>query len=840
MKKPTIKITSTVLMLSLMSTALNAATSFIRDEEREAAASKIQVFYWDKKLRSLADDLSTEAQEMRKKTAGNLALIAEEIQKKLDLLNSSNRLTSTTMLMGVLLSRQIEGLDTAPLLQKYQAYLERQIANGSSIQKQQASLMKVIIKNKKSNKEAELNEMRELLQETMNSPYPAFRGYAYHLLFDAAKDSGDKEEALHYLYKGMLLSKRNHARIYEELADFDNSEDYKPKKERYLKKIIKIGTPKEKAEALEKLVHLYTNQNSAFYRPRVALQCYQNLISDPQLVRFLGTDNDIHIRIARLFAFSPDETVKNVEKAIETLDDILSKEPNHWNYSYATSSLISIYVSKDPARALRLALEARENPNLPDPFKTYIERSLADLYGDGPEGIKNPQAALQILENLAAMTFGPSFTPDYHSNVFLSLTHLLVYGDATVKNAARAIQIHEEHRENKALKSRRLADLAYIYNYDPVHKNPVKLAECYLELIEFYADQPLEKLKVLVNLLNLYDTEGEIFNPEEANSIVRRILEIQSGDSVESLEALRGLIQLLAGGTIAVRSTERNIQLYEGLCEHSEFRASSLQKLSSIYTNDAVHRNRSRALEYCLELVELYADQPLEQLKALENLLNLYETEGDDDKEKTKSIIGSILGMQSRNSVEYLETLQRLVERLMHGNYKIRDIGKAIQILEELCTHTNFKILNLKKLSNIYEYYPSHRNLSKALECQLELVELCADQPVEQLIVLVNLLNLYDTEGETFNQVEADNIVQKIIQMQTGDSVEALEALQSWGQLLTQGTIVVKNIKRTIQFYERVRGQSEFKLSSLQKLYYIYEHDSVRPFNSEVQHLDQS
>ena len=296
---------------------------------------------------------------------------------------------------------------------------------------------------------------------------------------------------------------------------------------------------------------------------------------------------------------------------------------------------------------------------------------------------------------------------------------------------------------------------------------------------------------------------------------------------MESLEALRGLIQLLADGTIAVRSVERNIQLYEGLLENSEFRALSLKKLSNIYTTDPVHRNRSRALEYYLELVELYADQQIEQLKVLENLLGLYETEGDDDQEKTKSIIENILGMQSRNSVEYLETLQRLVHSLMYGNAKIRDIGKAIQILEELCTHTNFKILNLKKLSSIYEYYPIHRNLSKALECQLELVELYADQPVEQLKVLVNLLNLYDTEGETFNQIEADNIVQKIIQMQTGDSVEALEALQSWGQLLTQSTIVVKNTERTIQFYERVRRQSEFKLSSLQKLSYIYEHDSV-------------
>jgi hypothetical protein len=256
-----------------------------------------------------------------------------------------------------------------------------------------------------------------------------------------------------------------------------------------------------------------------------------------------------------------------------------------------------------------------------------------------------------------------------------------------------------------------------------------------------------------------------------------------------------GRLVSLVYGDPSIRDGGRAIQLCKKrLLNDPYFRFLGLDYLAVIYSSNSVHKNLPEAAECYQELVSIYENQPASQLIVLENLLNLYDTEGDDDKAKTKGIIQGILEIQSRDSVEYLEALQRLAHRLIHGNDKIKDIGKAIQILEELCTHNNFKLSNLQKLSNIYEQDTVHRNLSKVIECQLEIVELYADQPLEQLNILARLLKLYNTEGDTFNPDESNNIVQKILAMHA---------------------------------HEGLRGNNEFKLPSLQQLSYIYEHDPV-------------
>ncbi len=232
----------------------------------------------------------------------------------------------------------------------------------------------------------------------------------------------------------------------------------------------------------------------------------------------------------------------------------------------------------------------------------------------------------------------------------------------------------------------------------------------------------------------------------------------------------------------------------KGLLNHPVFRFLGLDYLATIYSSNSVHKNLPEAAECYLELVELYADQPLEQLKVLVALLNLYKTEGDDDQTKTKSIIQRIVEMQISDSTEYLEALQSSSQLLTDGSDKIKDIGRAIQIQERLREHSEYKLSSLQKLSSIYEHNPDHKNPEKLVECYLEFMELYADQPLEQLKVLVSLLKLYNTEGETFNPEEANNIVQRILEMQA---------------------------------HEGLRGNNEFKLPSLQQLSYIYEHDPV-------------
>jgi len=357
-------------------------------------------------------------------------------------------------------------------------------------------------------------------------------------LSEVAKDSGDIDQAFSYLRKGLILPNRYHASIYRKLAEVDSSEEYKPTQERYLKQIIEIGTPKEKAEALLNLAYLYgrNNSNSEFYRPSEALDIYDSLLANPQLISFLDTDN-VHIQIASIRAFSPDEEIKNVDRAVEILDSILLKRRNDWNYSNAANQLISIFITKDPVRAFSLAREALSNPNLQQPFKSYVEKSLASLYGHGPENTRNYPEALRILEEQAAATYGKDFDSNYRLYTLQGLAHLLQYGDVTVKNVARAIQINEELRKNSKMKLIALGDLAYIYQYDNAeHRNPVKLAECLNELVELYSDKPLEQLKALTRLLKIYATEGAAFNIEEAKAAVQRILTHSAVDGTARLE----------------------------------------------------------------------------------------------------------------------------------------------------------------------------------------------------------------------------------------------------------------------------------------------------------------
>lgn len=555
-----VKIMSTLLMSSLMTTSLSAATASFD----ERTTIKIQKLYRDRKLNKTFEALEQRSKDIKRGVVPGPT--EEDLEKNIASLNEHSDLKS--MGLPAVFFINAKDLDIRPFVGRYQGYIQSQMTSRDPVRRQVASLIMAELAGKAAAESNKLKTVQHFLQETVNSDYPFFKHNSYMQLSELAKDSGDIDQAFRYLRKGLILPSRYHASICRKLAYLVESEEYKPTQERYLKQIIEIGTPKEKIKALLNLACLYSRNesNSTFYRPSEALAICNSLLTNSHLVSFLDKDN-VHLQMATVLAWSSDEEIKNVDRAVDILEGIFLKRPNDWNYSNATNQLISILITKDPARAISLALEALINPNLQQPFKSYIEKSLAHLYGHGPENTRNYQEALRILEEQAAAPYGKDFDPNYRSYVLLSLAQLLQYEDVTVKNVARAIQINEDLCKDSKMKLSALISLAYIYQYDAEHKDPVKLAECLNELVELYADKPLEQLKTLTQLLKIYATEGAAFNIEEAKAAVQRILTHSAVDSTARLDVQITLSKLFHTHPES-GSAEEVIQINEALAHN--------------------------------------------------------------------------------------------------------------------------------------------------------------------------------------------------------------------------------------------------------------------------------
>jgi hypothetical protein len=682
MKKSTIKLTSTLLMLSLMSTSLSAAIL-----SHDDAAIKIQRqgrLYRDRKLNQTFEELNQTSKNIKRGVVPGPT--EADLEKSIASLNEHSDFKS--MGLPAVYFINAKDLDIRPFVGPYQRYIQSQMASRDPIRRQIASLIMAELATKAAAENDKFNTARYFLQEAMNSEYPFFKNNAYMQLSGLAKGSGAIDQAFSYLKKGLILPNRYHASIYRKLAYIVGSEEYKPTQERYLKKNIETGTPKEKAKALMSLAYLYgrNEANSEFYRPSEALDIYDSLLTDPQLIPFLDIDN-VHIQMAKVLAWASDEKIKNVDRATEILDGILLKRSNDLNYSKTINELISILITKDPTRAFSLAREALSNPNLQQPFKTYIEKALADLYRNGPEGTRNYQEALRILEKHAAATYGKDFDPNYRLYTLQSLAQILLRGDVPVKNVARAIQINEDLRKDSKVKLTALIDLAYLYQHDAEHKNLSKTIEYYEEILLLHEGKPAEQFNTLIRLLSLYTTEGETLNLEKAQNIQQRISEMQpiieSNNSKESFIALHNLIGLLTFGNDRVKDRGRAIPILEELSKHSEYKLISLQTLVYIHEHIA-HRNPVKLAECLNELVELYVDKPLEQLKTLTQLLKIYATEEEAfNIAEAKAAVERILTHSAVDGTARLE-VQITLSKLFQLHPESGSAAEIIDINNEL------------------------------------------------------------------------------------------------------------------------------------------------------------
>ena len=230
--------------------------------------------------------------------------------------------------------------------------------------------------------------MKEVLQELEKSKYPFFQRLYYGAVSKALSDSKDIDQAQEYLMRGLNLPKHYHAGIYEELADLDSSEGYAPKRKFYLKRVIKLSTPKQAAKATYDLVSLSGGED--------ALSAYTSILTNPTLLPYLDS-NAIQLQIATLFAY--DQAIQDEARAIEMYKKIrLNRESvknpdTYWN---AGHHLVNIYINQNEySLALDIATETLKDPSFPEWRHEHLGNQLKTIYQNGSDEIRE---AMEISE----------------------------------------------------------------------------------------------------------------------------------------------------------------------------------------------------------------------------------------------------------------------------------------------------------------------------------------------------------------------------------------------------------------------------------------------------------
>jgi hypothetical protein len=684
MKKSTINLTSALLMLNLISTSLYAATSL----DENVAANRITRLFRlsvDKKLNRDFESIF-QKESIIENIQNDPEFATRCLRESIDSLHESSSRSEIAAPL-VPLFNAINLLDITPFVQTYKTYLDSQLANPSSIKGQWASIIKAFLVDlgfykgawSEVEKSTKLTETEALLQETQISKYPFFRFYSLERLSATFEHTDDRKQAIASIKKGFVLPKRYHAKVYDKLASLvDYSDSYMQEQQTYYKKIIEIGNPQEKAKARYQLARslsgvIYSNQQSdEFYRPEELINLYKSIVSEAVPIAFsvpyfsFFSQYYMQILLAEMLMRAPDG-IRDEAEANRIFDEILLREDYaNWDYGSAVRQIIYILVQDNPnlntnavnqKRAFNLALEFIGNPRFPTTYKKLIEKySLTQLYQSGPQGIRDPQKAVEILEKHSKDAYDPNQDPFLHPGK--QLIRLLQSGPDEIRDHQKALHLSEELASDSS--------------------NP-----------NYYSD-------------------------------------------------LQTFANLLMHGDATVRDVHKAIAISEGALSDPKTPESYRQSIKGM-------------------LVSFYKSGP-EEIRSHSRALQLLE-----------ELMGNL------SNFNRLGNLQSLAHILQHGDATVRDMGRAIQVLEELCLHPSQKLNSLQTLVNIYDNDPVHKNTLKATECYKELLSFYADNPIEQLKALSNLLNLYASDGDAFSLDEVRATVQQILDHPSVDGTERLQ-----------------------------------------------------------------
>jgi len=125
MKKSTIKLTSALLMLSLMSTSLSAATASFD----EKTTIKIQRLYRDRKLNQVYEFLNQTGKDIKRGVVP--APTKADLEKSIASLNEHSDFKS--MGLPAVFFKNAKDLDIRPFVGLYQGYIQSQMASHDPI-----------------------------------------------------------------------------------------------------------------------------------------------------------------------------------------------------------------------------------------------------------------------------------------------------------------------------------------------------------------------------------------------------------------------------------------------------------------------------------------------------------------------------------------------------------------------------------------------------------------------------------------------------------------------------------------------------------------------------------
>lgn len=319
--------------------------------------------------------------------------------------------------------------------------------------------------------------------------------------------------------------------------------------------------------------------------------------------------------------------------------------------------------------------------------KIKASDELAGLYRRHGSVLLNPAKALECYEWIYSDNKLSSVNEEL-GYIKSNFANFLAYAPEGIKDEDRAIRILEEIISNEEACS------DYDYNYAGAisnlidlyrHKNPERA----LDLAQKALSNPKLSEKAKTNaekaLSRLYQYgDVSVQNHQQALQILEKHA-ANSSDNNERLDSLFQLAQCLQHGSTEVRDITRAIQYYEEVRRGNNYlKLSSLYNLSYLYGHDLAHRNQVKEMECLEELAGLQVETPLEQVKSFVRLLSLYTCNSETlSPEKARALVQRILNHPAVDATARLD-VQATLSVFYHRHPEHATQEEIIQLNEEL------------------------------------------------------------------------------------------------------------------------------------------------------------
>ncbi len=392
----------------------------------------------------------------------------------------------------------------------------------------------------------------------------------------------------------------------------------------------------------------------------------------------------IDLAIASLDIYHPEGQVEFRPQQVRLLESVLkSAETNSKQRAKAMFKLAGVFhaeVNDEYYRPKEAAAFYEQLLHDKDPIdKIEIFERFAYLLRTGPESIKNEAKALKFYHKI--LHHKKSVTVSVFANALFDVILLLAYSDdPEIKNQLLAYQMAQEAVADPSLP----------------------------ELVS-------GNLQGIIASLLRYGPEG-VKDHHQAAKLFKE--QLQNCAEVEYPQLLDSLANLYHHGDQGVKDLAQATDCYMKLLEFKEFKISALNQLIGIYSYGEVpYKNLPKALAESKKLIELYQDQPEQQIIALNNLLELYANPEIFDWVAVQAIAEGING-------------HSLVTNVMKLNVQLQ-------------------------LSKMYGAYPENVPLAERHQVHYALAHNPLVNPLDRSDAFNRLIAVYQLQGDKLNEIVA-------------------------------------------------------------------------------------